>query len=145
MQEANTVGEVLDQMRSYDVVISAQLANRRGDGATGYDIVDLLNPGYVDVAVVLVLLAKPIGRRVVDGFDSPAAGLRDQRIETGTPLGLEYLADRDRVQRIRGQPVNCLGRQRHDFAGAQKRGDGLDDGWIRVVNVKRNYGHGETV
>jgi len=44
----------------------------------------------------------------------------DERIETRPLFRFENFCDRERIERVRRQPINGLGRQRDDFARAQQ-------------------------
>ena len=58
----------------------------------------------------------------------PVGDVRDQRVEPGPTLGLEDCRDRDRISGIRRQPIDGLGRQDDQPAGAERLNGGGDVG-----------------
>src|SRR5258705_256793 len=62
----------------------------------------------------------PIGNAL--GSQLPACDVNNDRIMRRTPLDFKNLADGVRIQRIRGQTINRLRRDRYDLARAQQRG-----------------------
>jgi hypothetical protein len=78
---------------------------------------------------------KPLGRQQV-------GHMGDQRVERGTALGGVEAGDRLGVGRIRAEPVDRLGRKRHQPAGG-KAGRGVGDGAdLRRDQACRDFGRG---